>query len=216
MIHQRIAQALPSPFGSPDNLLLDFGPKLKYTEVCEAYTLERLSLWKYTDGNNLNLVALRKAGLPTGRCQGTLYLITDPDDMRTLDSEREVGVKCDRIRMKILVPYLNASGKLTQVTAHVYIQRTEVYKTEIVTDNQKGRIGKYITNDTHNYKMVKRIADPNPVLNQRFSFYTPPYPTHPVNQDVLKGVAQHVAKRNRQQSRRTRARYWWNKLICDE
>lgn len=191
MTHQ-----LPTPLLTlHDQLVLDFGPRLPYKEVCNAYTVPKMAMWLHTTDNIFETVQLRSAYMHKARLEGNLYFLADEEDIIQLDNQRQVGVCCDRKKIPILLPYRTASDKLIQTYAWVYVGRPDYWEDRIERSGTAhallggGRIG-------DNFQLASLVPDQDRLLNNRFCFDPPPYYTHPEG-NVSPATAKYIGEKNR-------------------
>lgn len=148
------------------NKLLDFGPPLKYTELCSAYTVEKMSLWQYLDENSLEVIPVKASRLPSARLEGKLYSLNDKE-LFLLDKRRGVGVHSERKFVHVYVPIRDQWGNMHQIYAWAYIGLKDYWVPKIEYDQNFGCVS-----DRHSRYLnpVRQYPHPDPLLNRRASF----------------------------------------------
>lgn len=179
------------------NRVLDFGPPLTYTEICEAYTVERLSLWQ-SIGDDLRMVVLRGRHLPRARLEGKLYSLTW-NQLKELDSKMGHGVICHRTTMPVYV-FTEECG-LQRIWAEIYIGNADHWKPLIEFGSQA---------KTPTFTQLPIRSHHMQLLNNRHAFLNPPRIT--VVGNPPDSVRQKVIRDNR----RLRIRLWWRRFLNDE
>lgn len=178
------------------NLLLDFGPPLRYESVCTAYTVAQISLWEHQpDDNNIELLAFNASGLPRARAEGTLYRLND-DEMFSLDKMRGVGYNCTRKEhLPVIVPFNDETGAFHRTYANMYMADSDFWSDRLTFGT---RVPKEPT-----FRLAQTITDQDPMLSGRFSFLQYPRPK-PILRTPRPEVINAVVLSNREALRRIR------------
>src|SRR5258708_17720514 len=191
------------------NRFLDFGPLLDFPVLCQAYTVEKLSVWQLQTEDIFDIIALQSKGMPRGRAEGTLYELTDKQ-LLSLDKEKQVEECYFRMSLPVYIPFNDKDGNFMTVHAHAYIGRKDFWVERIEHDQSDWRereIGTDVVvrsmvyrpgRTKREFSLLSRYPDPNPLLNYRYRFLPPDtgYNNHSLS--VPKAVAKRVAERNNQ------------------
>lgn len=149
------------------NRVVDFGPPMVYPVISRVYTVEKMSLWRYTAEDRLELIPLRAPEMPRGRLEGTMYCLTD-EEVNDLDKRRCVGVNYDRKRIPVYLPMQAPNGERASIPAYAYIGRKEYWVDRI---NYGTNV---LRNDDRTFSLIDRLPDADKLLNNRFCFLPPP------------------------------------------
>jgi len=198
-------QCLPPALQFPNQLVLDFGPRLKYDEVCTAYTVQRMSLWTYFD-QDIHTFVIREKEMHKARVEGTLYFLPQDEDIIELDRRRQVGVCCERKYLPVWTPYKNDIDEFIQVMAWVYVGNPDYYVPKIQEDMDFHSHIRIIRDGVPapcpgKFSKATVVPDAHRLLNNRFSFHDPGYYCHP-EKDVSPRIAEYVGKKNREEIER--------------
>lgn len=160
------------------NMLLDFGPPLEYEMICTAYTVEKITLWEYAPHDQrVELVAIKAREMPRARAEGTLYRLTD-EEMFSLDKKRGVGYNYTRKEhTPVIVPYNGEDGEFLRTYAHIYMGRKEYWVPKIGSSTANHPLhGGTQNNSIPKFRLAQQVYDPDPVLDNRYSFIQYPRP----------------------------------------
>lgn len=151
------------------NLMLDFGPPLAYENICAGYTVEKLSLWEYTEKDRFLMIPVKAPEMPKAKAEGTIYRLSD-EELLALDKKRGVGYYYERKRTLVMTPFNLEGGALIRVYAWVYFGKRDYWAPQIKHDNA------YFRNGGRQFKMTQQIHDNDRDLANRFCFLPPPPP----------------------------------------
>lgn len=187
--------ALPIKLQFTHELILDFGPTLAYEEICTAYTVEKFSLYQRMD----EMVIIKARGHARARLEGKLYYIPSEEDIIKLDSERGVGVNCDRKYIPILLPYRDDNGEFMQSYANVYLGHKDYWQDRIETDFMRRRINQFVILPGE-FDLAPQVSHEERMLNNRRCFNVPPYERK--EREVRPLIAHYVGERNAEEMQR--------------
>jgi len=202
------------PEHTPDKFLLDqaehhfvFCCNTRHSslEVTPAYTVEKMTLWKYKN----NPLVIKAPEMPKARIAGTLCLYTGAE-IEELDKEFTNGVHFERRRTEVYVPLQNGHGELAILPQKVWMYRAipKAWKGEIWREVNK-RCGNYHTGD---FELAPTYPDNNKTLHVHFSF-KPPVPRVSFVGIPTRMVTSHCIKNNHEESKRIDTRGWLKKLL---
>jgi len=175
------------------NRVVDFGPRLAFPFLCSAYTVEKLSLWHRTTDSVFETVALRASGMPRARVEGNLYRLTD-DELKQLDTKRQVGVSFDRKRVLVYVPIVDHKGEMRTIYAYIYLGINGAWLSQIYPHQTILKSQYKLPDNT--FSLATRYPDKNRLLNNRFSFLPPLMEAGRIVCDS-EAVRKHCKRRNR-------------------
>jgi len=175
------------------NRVLDYGPRLAFPFLCSAYTVEKLSLWHRTTDEVFESVALRAPSMPRARIEGNLYRLTD-DELKQLDTKRQVGVSFDRKRVLVYVPIMDYKGEMRTIYAYIYMGINNAWLDRIYPDQTCLKSSYKIPDAT--FSLATQYPDASRLLNNRFSFLPPLVEAGRVVCDS-EAVRKHCKRRNR-------------------
>ena len=175
------------------NRVVDFGPRLAFPFLCSAYTVEKLSLWHRTTDSVFETVALRASGMPRARVEGNLYRLTD-DELKQLDTKRQVGVSFDRKRVLVYVPIVDHKGEMRTIYAYIYLGINDAWLDQIYPHRTILKSQYQLPDRT--FSIATRYPDKDRLLNNRFSFLPPLVEAGRVSCDS-EAVRKHCKRKNR-------------------
>jgi hypothetical protein len=138
-------------------------------------------------------VAIRASGMPRARVEGNLYRLTD-DELKQLDTKRQVGVSFDRKRVLVYVPIMDHKGEMRTIYAYIYMGINDAWLSQIYPHRTILK-SEYIRPDDA-FSLATRYPDKDRLLNNRFSFLPPLVEAGHVRTDT-EAVRKYCKRKNR-------------------